>query len=138
MAARIAPARVRAGPEGSGAGRGEGWCGVKLTAYAGRAGCGGVIVTRPDGSRLDPGASLAVRSHSPTGFAWGYHGSGRAQLALALILDTTGAEQTALALYQRLKEAMVSRWPMAEVWTLPLPQLRAWIEADWKRRPHAK
>ena len=66
-------------------------------------------MTRPDGSRLDPGP---------------------AQLALALILDATGSERTALALYQRLKEAMVSRWPMDEAWTLPVPQLRAWIEAD--------
>ena len=43
-------------PEGPS--RGEGWCGVKLAAYAGRAGAGGAVVTRPDGSRLDPGPSL--------------------------------------------------------------------------------
>src|SRR5467141_965015 len=30
---------------------------------------------------------LEARNHSPTGFAWGYGGSGPAQLALALLID---------------------------------------------------
>lgn len=37
------------------------------------------------GERIDPAESLAVRNHSPTGFAWGYGGSGPAQLALAVL-----------------------------------------------------
>jgi len=31
---------------------------------------------------LSPGPSQAVYNHSPTGFSWGYEGSGPAQLAL--------------------------------------------------------
>src|SRR5262245_22144387 len=30
---------------------------------------------------------LELRNHSPTGFEWGYGGSGPAQLALALLVD---------------------------------------------------
>lgn len=40
-----------------------------------------------DGKLLDLGASLKRRSHSPTGFSWGYHGSGCAQLALAVMME---------------------------------------------------
>src|SRR6059036_1653610 len=34
---------------------------------------------------------LEIRNHSPTGFQWGYAGSGPAQLALALLVDALGA-----------------------------------------------
>jgi uncharacterized protein DUF6166 len=50
---------------------------------------------------LNPRFDLA--RHSPTGFAWGYHGSGPAQLALALCADTLRDDRRALGLYQRLK-----------------------------------
>src|SRR5262249_10364987 len=46
---------------------------------------------------------LEVRAHSPTGFAWGYGGSGPAQLALALLVDATGDAETALQHYQTFK-----------------------------------
>ena len=36
---------------------------------------------------LKPDKSLKVRNHSPSGFEWGYGGSGPAQLALAILLD---------------------------------------------------
>lgn len=37
---------------------------------------------RIDGEVLSPEQSLRVMRHSPDGFAWGYRGSGPAQLAL--------------------------------------------------------
>lgn len=37
-------------------------------------------------SFLEPRYSQALRNHSPDGFAWGYPGSGPAQLALAILL----------------------------------------------------
>ncbi len=52
---------------------------------------------------LDPGPSLELRNHSPDGFAWGYRGSGPAQLALALLLHFTDAGFAA-ANYQDFKE----------------------------------
>jgi hypothetical protein len=39
-----------------------------------------------DGVKLDPKPSQKLRNHSPDGFAWGYPGSGPAQLALAILL----------------------------------------------------
>lgn len=52
-----------------------------------------VTVTEAGVTReLDPEPSRALRNHSPTGFEWGYGGSGPAQLSLAILLDHfTGA-----------------------------------------------
>ena len=55
-----------------------------------------------NGAELTPAASQKLRNHSPDGFAWGYGGSGPAQLALALALHFSNP-QTALATYQALK-----------------------------------
>lgn len=53
-----------------------------------------------NGRALHPRRSQAIINHSPDGFSWGYQGSGPAQLALAILLETPGvsAEQ-ARALY---------------------------------------
>ena len=58
---------------------------------------------------LDPAASLRVRSHSPTGYAWGYQGSGPAQLALAILLDCCG-RRLAERHYQDFRRLRASRW----------------------------
>lgn len=63
-----------------------------------------------DGRRLRPEPSLRLRNHSPTGFAWGYGGSGPAQLALAILLDVTESEETALRHYMAFKFDHVARW----------------------------
>lgn len=41
-----------------------------------------------NGKFLSPKRSQGVMNHSPDGFAWGYSGSGPAQLALAICLVT--------------------------------------------------
>lgn len=66
----------------------------------------------PEGSseRLPLKPSLKLANHSPTGFSWGYWGSGPAQLALALLLDATSVPETALAYYQEFKQAIVAGW----------------------------
>lgn len=43
-----------------------------------------------DGQLLPLEPSLAIRDHSPTGFEWGYAGSGPSQLALAILLELYG------------------------------------------------
>jgi hypothetical protein len=63
-----------------------------------------------DGEALSPRRSQALRNHSPTGFAWGYGGSGPSQLALAILLEVT-SESNALRLYQDFKWDHVSTWP---------------------------
>ena len=89
-----------------------------MKTYSGVRTDGGCAVTvaDDDGCRgLDPRFDL--RTHSATGFEWGYGGSGPAQLALALAADVLGDDEAAQDVYQRLKFKVVSRLP-AEGWTL--------------------
>ena len=53
---------------------------------------------------------LDLANKSPTGFAWGYSGSGPAQLALALLADAIG-EKEALEVYQDFKRDFVAVLP---------------------------
>src|SRR5690242_6457643 len=68
-----------------------------------------------DGHGLDPRFDL--HTHSPTGFEWGYNGSGPAQLALALLADWLADDGQALALYQAFKSKTVAAFPR-EGWRL--------------------
>ena len=76
--------------------------------YQGRREGYAVIVT-VDGRRLNPRFDLW--NHSPTGFEWGYGGSGPAQLALALLADHCGNNEQALNFYQRFKWAVIAELP---------------------------
>ena len=51
---------------------------------------------------------LDLRNHSPTGFAWGYRGSGPAQLALAICADALGNDDHALRVYQDVKDRLIA------------------------------
>jgi Family of unknown function (DUF6166) len=66
-----------------------------------------------DGKPLTPTRSLGLVNHSPTGFSWGYGGSGPAQLALAVLLELTD-EASALATYQDFKWAVIARLPRSD------------------------
>jgi hypothetical protein len=68
---------------------------------------------------------LDVCNHSPTGFAWGYGGSGPAQLALALLLDATGDADLARAHYQTFKRECIAGWK--EQWTITAQEMRAFV-----------
>ncbi len=80
-----------------------------MKRYEGRREGFAVIVT-VDGRRLNPRRDLW--NHSPSGFEWGYIGSGPAQLALALLADHCGDDEQALIFYQRFKWAVVARLPV--------------------------
>jgi len=54
--------------------------------------------------------SLAIVNHSPTGFSWGYSGSGPSQLALALLLKYTD-KKTACKWYQEFKFDKIATLP---------------------------
>lgn len=57
---------------------------------------------------------LDLRRHSPTGFEWGYEGSGPAQLALAMcaaIADDT----TSLRVHQVVKSRLIASIPLSSV-----------------------
>ena len=66
-----------------------------MKRYEGRREGYAAIVT-VDGRRLNP--RLDLWNHSPTGFEWGYGGSGPAQLALAILADHLGNDEQAFEL----------------------------------------
>ena len=77
-----------------------------MKTYQGRREGYATIVT-VDGRSLNP--RLDLWNHSPTGFEWGYAGSGPAQLALALLADHFGDDDQALACYHDFKREVVAR-----------------------------
>lgn len=85
-----------------------------MNHYEGRRKRRTIIVT-VNGLPLNPRFDLS--NHSPTGFEWGYCGSGPAQLALALLADHLCDPQQALDLHQRFKWQVVTELPYKR-WTL--------------------
>jgi hypothetical protein len=71
--------------------------------------------------------SLAVRSHSASGFAWGYPGSGPAQLALAILLELLPQEE-AERLYQDFMQEILAVLPEGEDFHLPVERIFRWKE----------
>jgi hypothetical protein len=90
-----------------------------VKTYEGRRQGYAVDVT-VDGRPLHPRRDLW--DHSPSGFEWGYQGSGPAQLALALMADHFADDDLALALYQEFKRTIVSHLPAAG-WVLTTTDL---------------
>lgn len=74
------------------------------TYHGWRSGC--AVDVTVNGRPLNPRFDLW--NHSPTGFEWGYNGSGPAQLALALLADYLANDEEALDCYQRFKFAVIA------------------------------
>jgi hypothetical protein len=68
---------------------------------------GGDCTVTLDGKALVLKASLAHLNKSPTGFNWGYGGSGPSQLAFEVCRRIWGKE-IALRIYQRFKEQYIA------------------------------
>ncbi len=68
---------------------------------------------------------LDLINKSPTGFSWGYSGSGPAQLALAILADAIGDEE-ALKIYQSFKSYFVAVLP-AE-WYAPEEDIQGMVQ----------
>jgi hypothetical protein len=82
---------------------------------------------------LDPRHDLA--NHSPTGFAWGYTGSGPAQLALAILAEVAQDDGMAIDLHQTFKNDVIARKP-SEIWSISEEYVRGWLEAMIARPLH--
>ena len=65
-------------------------------------------------------------SHSPDGLAWGYPGSGPAQLAMALLADLTGNGEYAVRHHQKLKRDVIARI-LGDRWTIHGEDLAGWV-----------
>ena len=72
------------------------------------------------------GVPLAHRvRHSPTGFEWGYGGSGPADLARSILWEHLG-EEPPLMLYQKFKWDFVAKWP-PEGWEVTEKEIDEWM-----------
>jgi hypothetical protein len=74
-------------------------------------------------------------NHSPTGFEWGYYGSGPSQLAYAILrsyfevvekLDVPTSVRRAKAHYTRFKQEFVAKWH-GEEWEITSDQITFWL-----------
>jgi len=70
---------------------------------------------------------LDLWNHSPTGFNWGYGGSGPAQLALAILADHLGNDQVAESLHQEFKWAKIATLSIDEPWELSAQLIDSWL-----------
>lgn len=95
-----------------------------MKRYEGRREGHAVFVT-VDGRPLNP--RLDLWNHSPTGFEWGYGGSGPAQLALALLADCLGDDEEAIGQHQDFKSLCVAQLAYA-AWTLTDADIRDSLE----------
>lgn len=73
-----------------------------------------------------------LRNHSPTGFEWGYGGSGPAQLALAILSDVLKPhDDLTQRLYQDFKSDVIAGLPK-EGWTLTEAEVLRWVHSQSK------
>jgi len=91
---------------------------------------GYAAIVRVNGAPLNP--RLDLYNHSPTGFEWGYCGSGPAQLALAMLTDHLRNDRQALNLYQRFKWAVVMKLPIRR-WQLTSQDIEAALQSIRER-----
>jgi hypothetical protein len=84
---------------------------------------------RKNGESFSHEPSLKIRNHSPTGFSWGYGGSGPAQLALALLLEETQDAKLAEHFYMDFKWDVIARLSKDEgpPWTLTSTDILSWL-----------
>lgn len=75
-------------------------------------------------------------NHSPDGFAWGYGGSGPAQLAYAILFDVTNDADKSQQFYQDYKWAVVARLPR-KPWTITAASVNEWLIAATTARRNA-
>lgn len=84
---------------------------------------------QPGGNVTVDGKSLKkrfdLRKHSPSGFGWGYGGSGPAQLALAIMADFLEDDEAAQTVYQAFKAEVIARIPSDAAWELTGEQIAA-------------
>lgn len=69
-------------------------------------------------------------NHSPTGFSWGYNGSGCAQTAYEILRDFSFSLPWAKENYMKFKHDVISKFPMTEPFILTSEDIRGWMERN--------
>ena len=95
-----------------------------MKIYLGQRDDDGKPIVTVDGRLLPTRNDL--RDHSPSGFEWGYPGSGPAQLALAILADFLGDDELAQDLHQFLKRDVIAKLPQPG-FMLGSPALEKWL-----------
>ena len=93
---------------------------------------GDVCRRQEDGQELWLNERFDLYNHSPTGFAWGYGGSGPAQLSLAILADATNDDELARKYYQAFKFDIVAH--RKGNWEITEAEVLEWLEAARKKR----
>lgn len=70
-----------------------------------------IICRRINGEAVVEGIEPVIVYHSPTGFEWGYPGSGPADLALNILLKVTKDSYQAQRLHQQFKDDFIVPMP---------------------------
>jgi hypothetical protein len=94
-----------------------------------------ILVVEPKTGETKPlNFAGGTSRHSPDGFAWGYGGSGPAELARAIIADVTGNPDPPPQLYQKFKaDVIVPLDSDSTKWIITEEKVRDWITQydDW-------
>ena len=90
-----------------------------------------ITITRkvePDGipEPLPIKPSMQIYHHSSE-FNWGYHGSGPAQTALALLIDVTHDPMESVIRHQDFKREVVAAWPQGGGWEITASAIKDWL-----------
>ena len=89
-----------------------------------------IVFVMHDGVRKELPLRLDLSNHSPTGFEWGYGGSGPAQLALALLAHANGNDGLAIRNHQDFKWDVIGKLGRApgDTWELTQDQICDWCQ----------
>ena len=103
------------------------YSGIKLNPVGGAS--SDIMVTvheQFEGRKFLPIGDLKHRIyHSPSGFNWGYAGSGPADLARSILWDHLGKEPPHV-LYMAFKEQFVAGWK--DEWEINSREIQSWIK----------
>jgi hypothetical protein len=102
---------------------------VQSTIYAGKRGqyAWEVMAYTPHKRKRKLPLCLEIMNHSPGGFGWGYSGSGPAQLALAILYDTTGDKDLAFQFHQHYKEEVIAKLNPTAEWEIEQDSVKEWV-----------
>jgi hypothetical protein len=101
---------------------------VRERIYTGKRGKDGTCIVHVvglDGDSYLLNPRLDLSNHSPTGYEWGYGGSGPAQLALAILADCIRnkgnhefSDEIALRLHQQFKRKFIASLDRNKPWKI--------------------
>lgn len=98
--------------------------------YVGKRLPDGVVVTIEGDGHVRP--LHHVQRHSPTGFEFGYAGSGPADLAHSILVDVLNVKSVAPGMYQAFKFDVISKLD-SDAFEIGQEFVRQWLSRRWKQ-----